>query len=210
MNSISTLTVIAGLCATGSSLLVLRHGPSRRLRLMVLTSGLVSLSQTATLLHILGIWGSGETYAIYLHQLLVAMLSMMSIYLLATESRDRKAADVRLRLAEHELMHAKPAMADMTAATQSSVDCVSLLKEVRRADGRSREVCAHCVEAAQEIAEAWNKITDALAHHGGPTDTGTELGRAKLELAAALRKRWLHESEASHDVLDPREQLLRQ
>lgn len=96
-------TILANLLSTGCAVLLVRRGPSPRLRLLTMVVGLASLSQTAAFLHAQGIWqiGTGITT---LHQLLVGALSLCAIHLLSREIRDRNLTDRKLRLTEHELV----------------------------------------------------------------------------------------------------------
>ncbi len=109
MNSAAAPMVIANLIATACALLLVRRGPSPRLRLLTLTVGLMSLAQTTSFLHAQGIWTGGKLYMDSIHHVLVAALSLLAIYLLGTEIYDRNLTDRRLRLAEHETLAPIPA-----------------------------------------------------------------------------------------------------
>lgn len=95
--------VIANMTATGCSLLLLRRGPSRRLRLLTLDVGLMTLAQNSYVLFANGIWTGGSFYTQHLHHLLVTALSLLAIYILRMEACDRNYTDRKLRLLEHEL-----------------------------------------------------------------------------------------------------------
>lgn len=109
MNSAAAPMVIANLVATACALLLVRRGPSPRLRLLTLTVGLMSLAQTTSFLHAQGIWTGGKLYMDSIHHVLVAALSLLAIYLLGSEIYDRNLTDRRLRLAEHETLAPNPA-----------------------------------------------------------------------------------------------------
>ncbi|HUQ90531.1 MAG TPA: hypothetical protein VM120_02545 [Bryobacteraceae bacterium] len=96
------LTMVASLAATGCSILLLRRGPTPRLRLLALTVGLMSLCQSASLLHSQGVWAIGWPVA-QSHQALAASLSFVAIYILGAEIYDRNQTDRKLRLAEYEI-----------------------------------------------------------------------------------------------------------
>jgi hypothetical protein len=97
------MTIIANLLATGCALLLMRKGPTRRLRLLVLTVGLTSLAQTALCLHGSGIAGLSTLPMLPIHQVIVAGLSLFAVYLLGLEVRERNVSERRMRLVEHEL-----------------------------------------------------------------------------------------------------------
>ena len=96
-------TVIANLLATGSALLLMRRGPTPRLRLLVLTVGLMSLAQTASYIQAHGAWTPFSGVLADFDHLTVGALSLLAIYLLGQEIYDRRGTDRRLRLAEHAL-----------------------------------------------------------------------------------------------------------
>lgn len=103
-HSVIVSVILASLLATGSALLLIRRGPTRRLRQLALTVALISLAQTVELLH--GIWvtalpvQSGSDVS-SLQRLVVAALSLMAIYILGIEIQDRNSTDRQLRLMEH-------------------------------------------------------------------------------------------------------------
>jgi hypothetical protein len=96
-------TIIANLATTGCALLLVRRGPTRRLKTLTLTVGLMSLAQTAGCLHAQGLLMGSAPYLAQVHQLLAASLSLIAIALLAREVFDRGLMDRKLRLAEHEI-----------------------------------------------------------------------------------------------------------
>lgn len=93
--------ILANLLATGCAILLVRRGPSPRLRQLTLVVGIVSLSQTAALLHAQGIWYLAPQLTT-IHQLLAAAFSLCALHLLRREIADRNLTDRRLRLAEYE------------------------------------------------------------------------------------------------------------
>ena len=99
--------ITANLLATGSALLLIKRGPTRRLRLLSLTVGLMSLSQSAVLLQSVGFCVDSNTSAVGWHQTLTGALSLLAIYLLGLEIYDRNVTDRRLRLAEFDAMQPK-------------------------------------------------------------------------------------------------------
>lgn len=100
-------TLLANLLVTGCALLLVRRGPTRRLKLLTLVVGLASFSQTAANLHRYGYWNPGPRTA-EIHELLVAALALCAIYLLGQEIYDRNLTDKRLRLAEFDLARPEP------------------------------------------------------------------------------------------------------
>jgi len=92
-------TIIANLLATGSAVLLARRGPNRRLRLLTLVVGLMSLSRTVGYVHPES--GLSNPAMALIQELWIAALALASVYLLAGEMRDRKATDQKLRLMEH-------------------------------------------------------------------------------------------------------------
>jgi hypothetical protein len=103
MLSVIIPTIIANLATTGCALLLVRRGPTRRLKTLTLTVGLMSLAQTAGCLHAQGLLMGTAPYLAQVHQLLAAGLSLIAIFLLAREVFDRGLMDRKLRLAEHEI-----------------------------------------------------------------------------------------------------------
>ncbi|MBV6430321.1 MAG: hypothetical protein IANPNBLG_00430 [Bryobacteraceae bacterium] len=97
-------TILANLLATGCALLLVHRGPSRRLKLLAFTVGLMSLSQTAALLHTVGIWSVPAVGVARLHELLVAGLALQAIYLLGQEVYEQNYKDRKLRLIEFDFM----------------------------------------------------------------------------------------------------------
>jgi hypothetical protein len=77
--------VIANLTATGCALLLVRRGPSPRLRLLTLTVGMMSLAQTSSFLYAQGIWTGGQLYMQHAHHGVMAGFSVLAIYLLGKE-----------------------------------------------------------------------------------------------------------------------------
>lgn len=93
------LTVLVNLVATGSSMLLLRRGSSRRLRRLILAVGIMSMAQLSVAVYS-AIAGSAPLPTLY--QALVGVMALYALYLLYDETRDRNMTDLRLRLAEHE------------------------------------------------------------------------------------------------------------
>ena len=96
VNIMILTTILANLLSTGCAVLLVRRGPTPRLRLLTLVVGLASLSQTAAFLHAQGIWQSGTSVA-QMHQLLVGALSLCALHLLSLEIRDRNLTDRKHR-----------------------------------------------------------------------------------------------------------------
>src|ERR1700674_3925262 len=92
-----TSTVLAHFLTTACALMLVRRGPNRRLRLLTVSVGLMSLSQTIMLLQAAGFWQASSIYAAGLHGPLIGALSLLSIHLLAKEIYDRRHTDRRLR-----------------------------------------------------------------------------------------------------------------
>ena|SRR5260370_1248484 len=66
-----TSTALAHFLTTGCALMLMRRGPNRRLRLLTVTVGLMSLSQTIMLLQSGGLWQAASVYIGGLHQALI-------------------------------------------------------------------------------------------------------------------------------------------
>ena len=97
------LTILASLLVTGSALLLIKRGANRRLKLLALTVGLMSLTQIVVLLQATR---HSRSRIVEAYQLLVASLSLTAVYLLGLEIRDRRRADRQLRLLEQDLPYA--------------------------------------------------------------------------------------------------------
>jgi len=97
------LAVIANLMAAGCAMLLIRKGSTRRLRLLVLVVGLMSLGQTVLCLQATGVINLQLLSALPLHVVITAGLSLHSVYLLGLEVRERNLNERRMRLVEHEL-----------------------------------------------------------------------------------------------------------
>lgn len=222
MYSVILPTIIASLCATGCSLLLVRRGPSRRLRYLTLTVGLMSFAQTANLLHMQGLWDGGSLYVVHVHQSLVAGLSLLALYLLSVEVYDRNYTDRRLRLTEHELLSARVAQtAAATAATAAPATVrkpIALLPAPVRHDpgpqpfgllalaasvGSSRGLspapsedhCETCLATIHELAAGWQALYAARVERRSET-------AARDRLSRAMRARLQHETAAGHAILD--------
>lgn len=223
MYSVILPTIIASLCATGCSLLLVRRGPSPRLRYLTLTVGLMSFAQTANLLHMQGVWTGGSLYVVHIHQSLVAGLSLLAMYLLAVEVYDRNFTDSRLRLAEHELlaMSAKQTMAVQlwTPAQKSSVpatvpvsapvqtpvaapqpfDLIALAAHVGFSRGLCMEPeperCEICLHTIHELGSAWQELYVARIERRAE-------GPALERLARVQRMRLQHETASGHAIID--------
>ncbi len=96
-------TIAANLATTGCGLLLIQRGPSRRLRLLTLSVGLMSLTQTAACLQFYSPGSLSDSSALFPqgHQSLVACLSMLCIYLLGTEIWNRNFANRSRPSLEH-------------------------------------------------------------------------------------------------------------
>jgi len=224
MYSVILPTIIASLCATGCSLLLVRRGPSRRLRYLTLTVGLMSFAQTANLLHMQGLWAGGSLYVVHVHQSLVAGLSLLALYLLSVEVYDRNYTDRRLRLTEHELLsfrtvQAADARTAPTAERRPIARPVALLPApvVARNPGpqpfgllalaanigssrglspaRSEGHCETCLATIHELAAGWQAFYAARVE--GRSETA-----ARDRLARAMRSRLHHEAASGHDIMD--------
>jgi hypothetical protein len=101
-------TIIANLTTTGCAILLLRRGPSRRLRLLTLAVGLMSLSQTVAWVYSHSFGTDTPALGLQVHQALVACLSLLAIYLLGSEIYDRNYTDRKLRLLEHDTAIVQP------------------------------------------------------------------------------------------------------
>ena len=216
-------TIIASLCATGCSLLLVRRGPSPRLRYLTLTVGLMSFAQTANLLHMQGVWTGGTLYVVHIHQSLVAGLSLLAMYLLAVEVYDRNFTDRRLRLAEHELLvmgarqttQVQPVVR-VERSTQSQpvpvavamplpmdepqpFGLIALAAHVGFSKGLRMEPeperCEICLHTIHELGSAWQELYVARV---GRRAEGPALER----LARAQRMRLQHESTSGHAIVD--------
>jgi len=97
------LAATANLAAAGCAILLMRKSPTRRLRLLVLVVGLLSLGQTVLGLQATGVINLRIFSALPLHVVIMAGLSLHSVYLLALEVRERSLSERRMRLVEHEL-----------------------------------------------------------------------------------------------------------
>jgi hypothetical protein len=109
------ITLLAHFLATGCAVLLSRRGPSRRLRVLSLVVGLMSMTQTMAFLHrnhlVTGLQGMAD-----IHEALVALLCIVAIVLLGTEVIDRRWVDTRMRILEHEGMQTPPASASITGS----------------------------------------------------------------------------------------------
>lgn len=219
MYSVILPTIIASLCATGCSLLLVRRGPSPRLRYLTLTVGLMSFAQTANLLHIQGVWTGGSLYVVHVHQSLVAGLSLLAMYLLAVEVYDRNFTDRRLRLAEHELltMSAKqtttavqpwaapaqgvsvPVQAQAPVAAPQPFDLIALAAHVGFSRGLYMEPeperCEICLHTIHELGSSWQELYVARIERRSE-------GPALERLARVQRMRLQHETASGHAIID--------
>lgn len=101
MDWISILLISANGMTLAWALKLLSRQPNRRLRHLVLTVSIVSISQTvAFLCHLQG--QSLMQAAAVLQQCVTSMGTLAAVYLLWVEIRDRNRTDQMLRLAEHE------------------------------------------------------------------------------------------------------------
>jgi len=94
-------TILANILTTGFALLLLRKHQNRRLRYLVLTVGIFSVSQTAALFGMLQSEGIWQVVGKFQH-FIMAMTGMVFVYILWREISDRNRTDRMLRLAEHE------------------------------------------------------------------------------------------------------------
>jgi hypothetical protein len=207
MYSVILPAIIASLCATGCSLLLVRRGPSPRLRYLTLTVGLMSFAQTANLLHIQGVWTGGSLYVVHVHQSLVAGLSLLAMYLLGVEIYDRNFTDRRLRLAEHELLMAngmqstevQPFQPPQQAEEPQPFGLIALAGHVGFSRGLAMETtlvrCEACLNSVYELAASWQELYAARVERRAED--------AALErLVKAQRTRLQHESASGHAVID--------
>ncbi|MBI3209183.1 MAG: hypothetical protein HYZ37_09830 [Candidatus Solibacter usitatus] len=95
------MTVLGHLLSTGTALLLLRRGSSKRLRLLTLTVALMSLSQTLFLLEAVGQWGQGASLSGFVHQFMMVVLPLIALYLLRLEIRDRYYSNKSLQVVEY-------------------------------------------------------------------------------------------------------------
>jgi len=94
-------TILANILTTGFALLLLRRHQNRRLRYLVLTVGIFSVSQTAAIFGMLQSEGIWQVVGKFQH-FIMAMTGMVFVYILWREISDRNRTDRMLRLAEHE------------------------------------------------------------------------------------------------------------
>jgi hypothetical protein len=94
-------TILANLMVTGAALLMLRRGPTKRLKLMTLAVGLMSLAQTVAYMHLQGVFALDPGVVLMVHQWLVIGLCVGSLYLLGREIYDRSSRERTMRLMEH-------------------------------------------------------------------------------------------------------------
>jgi hypothetical protein len=101
MNWMALLLITANGLTLAWALQLLGKQPNRRLRHLVFTVSIVSVSQTvAFLCHMQG--QSLMQAAAVLQQCVTSMGTLAAVYLLWVEIRDRHRTDQMLRLAEHE------------------------------------------------------------------------------------------------------------
>jgi hypothetical protein len=231
MNSAVAPMVIANLIATACALMLVRRGPSPRLRLLTLTVGLMSLAQTTHFLHTQGIWTGGRLYMESIHHMLVAALSLLAIYLLGTEIYDRNLTDRRLRLAEHEMLTPNPAppvqrksngevkeapaKAEKTVKEQESVGelrvngrtaplVVTPVEPVRRNAMHDSTVCAADCEECLAIVKRIANAWSSLyeeLHAKAEGRNGVPSETSKYELVSSLRARLEHSMRSGHSVI---------
>lgn len=219
MYSVILPTIIASLCATGCSLLLVRRGPSPRLRYLTLTVGLMSFAQTANLLHMQGVWTGGSLYVVHVHQSLVAGLSLLAMYLLAVEVYDRNFTDRRLRLAEHELLTMSvkqtttavqpwkapgqgvsvQVQAQAPVAAPQPFDLIALAAHVGFSRGLCMEPeperCEICLHTIHELGSSWQELYVARIERRAE-------GPALERLARVQRMRLQHETASGHAIID--------
>lgn len=100
----TSLTILVNLLATGCAILLIKRGPTKRLKLLTLTVGLMALSQSAALLGTVRACDGTPAISIEAHLSLTGLLSLLAMYLLGLEIYDRNLTDRRLRLSEYEAM----------------------------------------------------------------------------------------------------------
>lgn len=130
-------TIAANLATTGCGLLLLQRGPSRRLRLLTLSVGLMSLTQTAACLQFYSL-GSGSAYIPQGHQSMVACLSMLCIYLLGREMSSRNSPNRKLQPLEHAQLLATPVEEIRQMALMVVVQPQQMEGPTRRSAARAR------------------------------------------------------------------------
>lgn len=101
MDWMALSTIVVNVLTTTSVLLLLGRHQNRRLRYLVLTIGIVSVSQTAAYVFKLQGDGFSRTVSSF-QQFVTALASMAAVYLLWREISDRNRTDRMLRLTEHE------------------------------------------------------------------------------------------------------------
>lgn len=101
MDLMPILLISANVLTLAWALKLLGRQPNRRLRHLVLTVSIVSMTQTAAFLcHLQG--QSLMQAAAVVQQCVTSMGTLAAVYLLWVEIRDRRRTDEMLRLAEHE------------------------------------------------------------------------------------------------------------
>ena len=101
MGWLAASTILANVLTTGFAFLLLGKHPNRRLRYLVLTVGIFSVSQTAALFGMLQAEGLWQAVGKFQH-FVMALTGMVFVYILWREISDRNKTDRMLRLAEHE------------------------------------------------------------------------------------------------------------
>lgn len=208
MLSVILPTVIANLATTGCALLMVRKGPTRRLKILTFTVGLMSLAQTASFL-------TGIPAA---YQVLAASLSVVALFVLAREIHDRVKMDRKLRLTETELpvptVRTKAARAQSElhgASVQATTDLLLMLNAVSAEEASEApapsahiEECLHCQHIAREMASAWLELHVYMENKEADPD---RLHAARLKVSRAMQTQRQHELRSCHVLPLPVQEL---
>jgi len=217
MLSVIIPTLFANLATTGCALLLVRKGPTRRLKILTFTVGLMSLAQTASFFHSQGFFATGVTGISHLHQILAAGLSLVAIIVLTREIYDRTLMDRRLRLIEHEVPApaveaAKADAGDGSELHQESVrattDLLMMLNAVSSDESAKPSApakanhemgeCPRCQQVAREMAAAWLELHLYLDNKESDVD---QVNKARERVSRVMQSKRQHELRSGHDLL---------
>lgn len=217
MLSVMIPTLIANLATTGCALLMVRKGPTRRLKILTFTVGLMSLAQTASFFHSQGLYAAGVVAISYANQILAAGLSLVAIIVLTREIYDRAQMDRKLRLVEFDspapaVETGSPNAAETSAeqielhqtSVRATTDLLMMLTAVSSDDsaapaaakaGSQIEGCPRCQQIAREMAAAWLEVHLYLENK-----ELDRLNNARLRVSRALQTKRQHELRSGHEL----------